>query len=328
MQLLIQLIIFSVSILVLAKSSHWVIDSSVKIAKFTRLSQIVIGFILLSVATTIPELAVSIYAIISEDIGISIGNLLGSNVTNICLILGIVAMIKPFIMGERALKNLSIILLLSSLIPVLLLNVTVVTVASRFIGIILVLAFILFCLYSVKERIIIEKIVFREPTKLFQRLIIPFKFYKSILILFLGLAGVIISARFVVDSASSVAEIVGIPESVIGATLMAFGTSIPEFFLALTAVKKGHIGLALGDTIGACLTRLTLVLGIVLVFSQFVINMTIFTTLISFVIASTILLWFFLGSFGRRKLDKGEGTVLLFIYITFIITTFSIQILI
>jgi len=296
-----------------------------EIAKFTRLSQMVIGFILLSVATSLPELAVSFSAVVSEDVGISIGNLLGSNIINICLIIGIVAMVRPIMVSGRSLEKLSVILLLSSLIPVLLLNVTV---AIKIIGFILILIFIVFCLYSVKERLIINKIALREPSRYFQKIIFPFKFYKSVFILILGLAGIIISSRFVVDSSSFIAGMIGIKESVIGATIIAFGTSLPEFSLFLSAIRKNHIGLALGSTIGSCLTNLTLILGIVLVFSRFDISMTVFTALISFVITSTILLWFFLGSFGRGKLNRGEGIILFLLYLAFIIATFGINIII
>jgi len=325
MQLIIELIIFSIAIVVLAKCSHWVINSSIKIAKYTRLSEMVVGFILLSVATSLPELAVSFSAVVTEDVGMSVGNLLGSNIMNICLIIGLAAIIRPMMVSGKALKNLTTILFLSSLIPVLLLNITV---ASSIIGVILVLTFILFCFYSVKEKIVLENMIFREPTKIFQKIILPFKFYKSIFVLIGGLAGLIISSRFVVDSASSIATLAGIKGAVIGATVIAFGTSLPEFSLFVSALRKGHIGLALGDTIGSCLVNLTLVLGVVLAFSQFAVNMTIFTTLTSFVIGSTILLWFFLGSLGRRKLDRREGLILFLLYVAFIFMAFSIQILI
>ena len=105
----------------------------------------------------------------------------------------------------------------------------------------------------------------------------------------------------------------------IGAKVVAIGTSLPELSTAIAASKEGHLKLGLGNILGACLTNLTLVLGFILILSPFSINMEVFTTLVFFVLVSNFLLWLFLGSFGRKKLERIEGIILLIVYVIFLI---------
>lgn len=320
LELVYQLTIFSISIVVLAKASQVVVDNCIKMARMTKIGELVLGFILLSVATSLPELAVSFSAIASGDIGISIGNLLGSNVANLALVIGFPAIMAPIVVRGKTFNKLMTLLFLSSIIPLLLFAVSQL---SSVIGIFLVAAFIAFSIYSIKEKITPE-LMSREPRNVMKKLMQPFKFYKSGFLIAIGILFVILSSRFVVSSASTMASMLNIAQSVIGATIIAIGTSVPELSIMLTGIKKGHYSLVLGNTIGSCLTNITLVLGTVLLLSPLVININIFSTLLIFVIASTMVTWYFFIS-GRR-IDRKEGLTLIFIYIIFLIFTFGLQI--
>lgn len=320
LDLVYQFAIFIISLVVLSKSSQIVVDNSVKMAKMTRLGQLVIGFILLSVTTTLPELAVSFSAITSGNVSISIGNLLGSNITNLCLILGMTAIMAPIVIRERTFNKLMTLLFLASIIPLLLFAITQL---SGIIGIFLIGVFIAFSLYSVKEKITPE-LLFREPRDVVKKFLQPFKFYQSGILIAVGIFGLLLSARFLVSSASNMASMLNIAESVIGATIIAVGTSVPELSIAITGARKKHYPLVVGNIIGACLTNITLVLGIVLLVSPFTINISIFSTLVIFVIASTMITWYFFIS--GRKIDRLEGVILLFIYIIFLMFMFGLQI--
>jgi cation:H+ antiporter len=320
MILLAELVVFIISTVILAQSSYIVVKSSVRIARITRLGELVVGFLFLSFVTSLPELIVSMNAIITEDVGISVGNALGSNVTNIGLIIGLVALMRPVKITEATLNRLSIILSLSSLILFFLLSMTTL---SRVVGLALLFAFLIFSLYSVRERIIFGRISKEKSLQLFKKIKLTIGFYKSLFLLLLSLAVVIVSSRFVVDSASNIASMLGIAKSIIGATIIALGTSLPELSTTLAAVKEGHLKLGLGNTIGSCLTNLTLVLGLVLLASPFSVDMEVFTTLVMFTFVSTVLLWVFLGSLGRRKLEKTEGMVLLIFYVIFLVLMYS-----
>ncbi len=322
MALLTELIIFMASIFVLSKASHTVIKSSVKIARITKLGELTIGFLLLSVATTLPEFAVSMSAILSEDVGISIGNLLGSNITNICLLIGLMGLMHPIRIAEKTLMRLSEILSLSGFILIMLL---VLNPLSRLIGLVLLFLFVMFSLYSVKKKITLE-IKLENTLNFLSTFNFPLKFHKSLFFLIIGLILVIGSSWFVVNSASNIASILGIAESIIGATIIALGTSLPELSTVVTASREGHTKLGLGNAIGACLTNLTLVLGFILVLTPFRIDMEVFATLVIFVLISNTLLWLFIGSLGRKKLERKEGAILLIVYILFLIMTFSLTI--
>jgi len=322
MALLTDVIIFAISIFILSKSANTIIKSSVKIARITKLGELTIGFLVLSIATTLPELAVSSSAIVSGDIGISIGNILGSSVTNICLLIGLIGLLHPMRIAEKTLMKLTEILSLSSFILIMLL---IFTPLSTSIGIVLLVLFVMFSLYSVKKKITLGEIRLDEPLNMLPKFKFSRTFYKSIFFLIIGLILVIVSSWFLVDSASNIAMNLGIAESIIGATIIAVGTSLPELSTAVAASKEGHLKLGLGNIIGACLINLTLVLGLVLILSPFSINIEVFTTLVVFVLTSNVLLWLFLGSLGRKKLERIEGAILLIVYVIFLILSFSVS---
>lgn len=320
LELLYQLVLFTISIIILSKSSQIVVDNSVKMARMTKMGELVLGFLLLSVATSLPELAVSFSAITSGDIGISIGNLLGSNIANLGLVIGLPAIIAPIAVHGKAFHRLLTILFLSSIIPLLLLAVTEL---SKAVGIFLISAFAVFSFYSIRKKIT-PKLISREPRDVIKRLLQPFKFYKSLFLIVIGIFGVIVSARFVVSSAAAMAAMLHIAQSILGATIIAVGTSVPELSIMLVGVKRKRYSLVLGNTIGSCLTNITLILGTVLLLSHLTVDLGIFSTLLIFVIASTMITWYFFVS--GRKIDRIEGLILIFIYIIFIIFTFGFQI--
>lgn len=315
-----QVFVFIISVILLSKSSHIVIKNSVKMAEMTKMGELVIGFLVLSVATSLPELAVSFSAIISGNVGTSIGNILGSNVANLGLVLAIPAIMSPMYIKREEFRKLPLILFFCSIIPLMLL---VVDEMSVYTGGLLVLSFGFFAMYSMNRKITFD-IRPKMPKNLLKNILMPFSFYKTVGILALGLLGVIISSTFVVSSTSTISTSLGIAESVVGATIIAIGTSLPELSVSLTAIKTKHDKMAIGNTIGSCLTNITLILGVVLLLSPATVNAKIFSTLLFFVIGITMIVWYFLTS--EQKLDRREGVILLFIYILFLISTFTVQI--
>ncbi len=295
-------------------------NSSVKIARMTRLGELAIGFLILSVATTLPELMVSSFSIISHVPEISIGNIFGSNIANIGLIIGLVAIFFPIVIKEETLKKLAILLFIATTIPIIFLKLGTL---SKFSGVLLILVFLGFTVYSIRENITLGRIRNKRQKKSLIEIAFNLRLYRSIFVLLVSLFFLMVSSGFVVNSAANIALILGISETIIGATIIAIGTSLPEFTNTFTAVREGHIRLGLGNTIGACVTNLTLVLGIVMLVAPFNVNIDIFSTLVIFAAIMAGVLWIFLGEFGRRKLDKMEGLILVLIYVVFLITTFG-----
>lgn len=307
------------SLAALAKASDVAINNSVRVADITGFGKTTIGFILVAFSTSLPELLVSIFAAIrQESVGVAVGNVLGSNIVNVCLILGICFLLVTLkcpkysclypTMAKEELGSLYFGLFVASVIPLSLLYLEE---ASRFIGVILLTVFV-FYLYQLSK---VRKV--KEEGSLGQE---RQKLRKYALTTLAGIVGVVAMSYFIVDSASYVAKSVGIPPVVIGATIIAFGTSVPELATGVTATRKGHLDLALGNIVGSCFINVTCILGVTLVSSSLNVNMTAFSKLAIFSLVTNLFLWYFLSS---EKLTWREGAVLLCIYALFLATSFS-----
>jgi cation:H+ antiporter len=251
-----------------------------------------------------------------ENVGVSIGNVLGSNIVNICLILGVCFLLislkypeKSRVLPKMAKEELGSLyfgLFIASIVPLALIYIGY---ASRFVGVILLVIFIYYMLQLSKAR---------TPTETSLSGTEKNKLRKYAALTILGAVGVVICAYFIVESSSFLAASVGIPPVVIGATVVAFGTSVPELSTSIDAVKKGHLELALGNIIGSCFMNITLILGITLVTSSLTINMSAFSNVAIFSLITNLLLWYFLSN---ERVGRREGTVLLFLYAVFLATS-------
>jgi len=316
---LINALILLVSLLVLDKASDWTITNSVKVADITGFGKTTVGFVLVAFSTSLPELSVSIFSVIGEEtIGVAIGNVLGSNIVNICLILGICFLIVALkssdnvkllpSMAKEEIGSLYFGLFVASIIPLTLLYIGY---ASRFIGIVLLTIFVVYLYQLSKIRKVKEEGAFEGERQ---------KLSKYTFLTFLGAAGVVISSYFIVDSASYIAFKIGIPRVVIGATVVAFGTSIPELATSVDAVRKGHLDMALGNIVGSCFINITCILGVTLAASTLRVNMAAFSNLVMFSLIANLFLWYFLSS---EKISWREGAVLLFMYFLFLTISFG-----
>jgi len=312
-------LILLASLVVLDKASDWAITNSVKIADITGFGKTTIGFILVAFSTSLPELCVSIFAAIGgESIGVAIGNVLGSNIVNICLILGVCFLIAALksseaikmapAMAEEEIGTLYFGLFVASVVPLTLLYIGY---ASRVIGVIL-LAIFIFYVYQLSR---VRKI--REESSLGEeRRKLPVYTFFALL----GIALVVVSAYFIVDSATFIADSLRIPKVVIGATIVAFGTSLPELATSVAAVKKGHMDLALSNIVGSCFINITCILGVSLVGAKLAVNMAAFSHLVIFSLITNLLLWYFLSS---ERISWREGAILLIMYAIFLITSYG-----
>jgi len=311
---LLQVVILLGSLFILAKSSDLVSDAAVSIARTTGLGEMAVGFLLLSVVTSLPELAISILALGSGDVGISIGTLFGSNIANLGLVLGLTAILAPgvFRIARESFKTLSMMLLVSSAVPVLAL---VVTGLSRFIGLALLVTFGLFCIYYVRSKVRLES---DEPKKHQSSL-------RQLLLAIGGVAAVLVSAQFVVSSSVSISKFLGIEEAVIGATVIAVGTSMPELSVSLAAARRNHMNLAMGNILGSCVTNLTLILGMVLALSTPRVNITVFTELVVMLLVINLSVWRMLMD---NRIGLGDGVILTVLYLVFLALSAGVQVMI
>lgn len=314
--------VFLLGMLVLNKSSNIAVDSSVKIAEITGLGKMAVGFLLIAIFTTLPELSVSIFSVINPEIvGVAIGNVLGANIVNVCLILGLCFLILTFKNRGKAyhfskkinenVRDLHFGLLIVSLIPLALIHVGY---ASSAIGITLVAIFVANSIRMIKSK---KNITANKQNSDSDD---ENSITKYVLLSLLGVAGVVASAYFMVETASWIAENVGIPKVVIGATVMAFGTSLPELATGINATIKGHTELVLGNIVGGGFMRTTLVLGVALLGVPFRVDMTAFLHVATFSVMANLFLLYFLSG---EEISWREGAILFFMYILFITTIFG-----
>jgi cation:H+ antiporter len=303
--------------LALDKASDLTITQSINVASVTGLGKTTVGFMLVAFSTSLPELFVAVFSVLNpENVGVSIGNVLGSNIVNICLILGICFLLislkypeKSRVLPKMAKSELGSLyfgLFIASIVPLALVYIGY---ASQIIGAILVVIFIYYMFQLSKARTPTERASSRTEKARLRK-------YVSLAIL--GAVGVVVTAYFIVESASFLALSVGIPRVVVGATVIAFGTSVPELSTSFSAVKKGYVGLALGNIVGSCFLNITLILGITLITSPFTIDMSAFSNVAVFSLITNLLLWYFLSN---ERIGRREGTVLLFLYAVFLATS-------
>jgi cation:H+ antiporter len=307
------------SLIVLDKASDWTITNSVKVAEITGFGKTTVGFILVAFATSLPELSVAIFAAIQQQsIGVAIGNVLGSNIVNICLILGICFLLltlktRKYVhvypsMKREEIGSLYFGIFVASIIPLILLYIGF---AHQYMGIILLTIFFVYLYQLSKTRTTKEEGTLGNDK---QRL------HRYSLLTLLGAVGVVIASFFIVDSASFIAQGIGIPRIVIGATIVAFGTSLPELATSIGSVRKGHLDLALGNIVGSCFINITCILGVVLIASPLRIDMAAFSSLAMFSLITNLFLWYFLSN---ERISWREGAVLLIMYAIFLATSFS-----
>lgn len=310
--IVLQLVMLAVSLVTLAGASHFTIKSIEKLVELTGLSDASAGFIILSVMTTLPEITVASFAIFEGVPAISIGDILGSHVFNIGIVVGVLAVFGSLrACCTELMIELVDLLFLASIIPLLLVIFQITHIGPLFssplVGIVL-LGIFAFSIYRMSKT--------RSPGSLdpARKAARRKGWKKTGLFIAVGAALVIVASRVTVSSASEIASLLGIFPVLIGARIVAIGTSLPELTFGLTAVRRGRVHLALGDAIGANLTTITLVLGLVFLLSPFQVNLTAFAEILLFVLASNLILWRYLTKGG---VSQAGGIVLIMIYVLF-----------
>lgn len=313
------IVVLVASLAGLIKASSLAITNSVNLASVTGLGKTKVGFLLVAFSTSLPELFVVIFAILDpETIGISVGNVLGSNIVNICLILGagflLMAWKYPDSVGyftrmaREEVGSLNFGLFVASIVPLVLLYLGY---SSQIVGALLIGLFV-FNMYALsRKRETVEEISDeaekRELGKYFAKA-------------FIGIIGIVACAYFIVESASFLALSAGVPPVIVGATVVAFGTSVPELATSLDSVRKGFLDLAVGNVIGSCFLNITLILGLTFLLAPFNVNIAAFSDLIVFSLIANTLLWYMVQN---TNVSRREGVVLLAIYSIFLAVSLS-----
>lgn len=273
--------------------ASWIVDSASKIAKKFGLSDLVIGLTIVAIATSAPEFAVTISAALNDQDSISVGNVLGSNIFNLGIILGFIAFVRPIEISKLLLKRDGSLLVATGIILLIFFyDLTL----SFYEGMILAAILITYIIILVKQKQEIDEEVPEGPLTFWD---IP-KFV-------IGVTIIIVSANFLVDSAASIARVFGISEWLIGITIVAGGTSMPELATSLVAVKKKKHGISAGNLIGSDLFNMLGVLGVAAILKPLSLNGDEYISLI--LLAITLIVIFIMMRTGW-KISKFEGALL------------------
>ena len=250
-----QLILLVIGFVLLVKGADYFVEGVSDIATRFGIPQIVIGLTVVAFGTSAPEAAISITASISGSGGVAVGNIIGSNIINVWLILGISAVVSPMIVKKNTVRfEIPFTIGVSAIFLIMGMMVDSLHIIS---GIILwVMMFIILGYLFISAKSIMKKEI-TEEVKPQKKINLPI----TILISLLGGAAVIFGANMVVDSATEIAKVCGISEDIIGLTIVAFGTSLPELVTSVTASKKGKNDIAIGNIVGSNIFNILFVIG-------------------------------------------------------------------
>ena len=313
--MLINLLLLVLGFIILIKGADFFVDGASGIAENFKVSKMLVGLTIVAFGTSAPEFAVSIKSLLSKSGDIVLGNVIGSNILNILLILGLSSLVHTLTVKNNTVKKeLPITMLITILFAVLLsdnlFDLKIKNTFTRSDGIILILFFGVFIYYLVSMS---RKKIQDESTE-----ILSMK--KSAAFTIIGLLGIILGSNLVVDSAVILAKIMGISERLISLTIIALGTSLPELVTSLTATKKGEYDIAIGNVVGSNIFNIGVVVGIpvALLGGIGIINFSYLDLLV--MIISAIILFMF--SFKDYRISRKEGIiflVLFFVYYSYVL---------
>lgn len=303
-----------VSFVLLVKGADYFVDGCVSIAKLLRVPNLIIGLTIVAMGTSAPEAAVSISSAITDpsNAGITVGNLLGSNLLNILVILGVSAVIVPISVDKSLLKK-DFPLLMGSAILVPLLFWIFDYKGTRLAGVIVLALFAVFMVWTVMNALSSRKNALNAPSEDVPDEK-PMSVPKSIIYAVAGLAVVIGGGQPAVTCAKYIAQGIGISDSLIGLTVVALGTSLPELITSVVAAKKGNSDLALGNVIGSNLFNILMVLGLAMIIAPFSVSME---SMIDALVVLGVSAVCYISAFGK-KIGRAWGIVYLLIYAVYL----------
>lgn len=309
--MLLQIIILVVGFFVLIKGADIFVDGASHLARNFKISKMLIGLTIVAFGTSAPEFAVSIQSMLSGSGEIVIGNVVGSNILNILLILGCASLVHELrVKNSTVKKELPITLLLTSLLVVLMsdkLFSNQENLIDRGDGITILLFFLVFIYYLIS--------MMRNKTDEVEEHEEIYPLWKSILYTVGGIIAIVLGSNLVVNSATKIAEVMGVSERIIGLTIIALGTSLPELVTSVVATKKGEYDIAIGNVVGSNIFNIGVVLGLpVALFGNIPVGTFSYIDL-GFLLASAIILFTF--SINDYKIRKYEGIVLLIMFVIY-----------
>lgn len=307
-------------LLLILGGANWLTDGASAMAKKWGVSDLVIGLTVVAFGTSAPELSISLISAIKGSAPMAVGNVVGSNIFNVLVIIGTVALVKPIKVEKSIMANEMPLTILSAAALLAIgcgptLGMAGIREIGRPDGILLLLFFMIFMRYTFAQA---KKGMPGDPTaeNAAGKPVMPM--WKAIVWVAGGLAALIYGGDRFVVGASGIAASLGMSEAVIGLTIVAAGTSLPELATSIAAALKGQTGIAIGNVIGSCIFNIFFVLGLTAVVTPLPFG-GIGESDLLVMTGAAVLFWFFGWRFGERVINRWEGGFMLACYVAYVV---------
>jgi cation:H+ antiporter len=316
--MIISLLWLIIGLVLIMVGANALTDGAASVARRFGMSDMIVGLTVIAFGTSAPELTISVIASLGDESQLAVGNVVGSNIINILLIVGATALIRP-IKVERSVMTAELPMLITSALLLLLfgnsskLNGYSENMIMRTDGILLLLLFVLFIRYTISAARRQAPIEADNDAKEKEMPLV-----KAIVFIVVGLLALVWGGDKFVDGASDIAIRLGMSKATVGLTIVAAGTSLPELATSITAAIKGHPGMVVGNVIGSNIFNTLLVLGASATVAPLSFN-GITNIDLSVLVISSILFWLFAKVWGTRTINHSEGALLLIGYIAYTI---------
>lgn len=309
MEVVIQLVLLTLGFVLLVKGADWFVDGASKVAEKFGIPQLVIGLTIVAIGTSLPEAAVSVSAALKGSAEITIGNILGSNIMNVLLILGVTSVITPIAVQKSTVRyELPFVIAMSALLFGL---GYVDNTVGRTDG--LILWVLLFCYLGYLLKMAKKGENGQEEASVDDK---PMPVWKMILLIVVGGVMIVIGSDVAVDAATSLARIFGMSERLIGLTIVAFGTSLPELVTSATAAIKGKADIAVGNIVGSNVFNILFVVGTSALITPVAYAANFFVDSIVCIV-TVVLLWVLVAK--NKRLGRAGGACMLVCYAVYFI---------
>ena len=309
--MLIQVILLIIGFVVLIKGADVFVDGASSIALNCKLSKMLIGLTIVAFGTSAPEFAVSVKSIISNNSDMVLGNVIGSNILNILLIVGLCSIIKPIkVKSNTVRKELPIVMLFSTLLFFLIkddLFVSSINTINRNDGFVIVLFFMIFVYYLIS--------IMRNKKDDDADELAKYGMFKSIIFTVLGIVCIVMGSNVVVDSASKIAGMMGVSQKMIALTVVAFGTSLPELVTSIVSTRKGEHEILVGNIVGSNIFNIGVVLGVPVALFGGIQAVGFNVIDLIAMIVSAILLFIF--AYKDHEIHRHEGIIMLALFVIY-----------
>ena len=320
--MILNVVLLLIGFVALIKGADWFVDGSASLAKIFRVPSLIIGLTIVALGTSAPELAVSSTAALQGANEIALSNVVGSNMFNLLVVLGACALFCKVPCGDDVLKrDFPISMLCAGLVLIFSFSIDVFSggsvfghdmaaqagILGRLEGVVLIVLFIAYIFWLIREA---KNNKTEESTEELKPV------WKCFLLIVIGIALIVAGGNAVVNSAKEIARFFGMTETLIGLTIVALGTSLPELVTSIVAARKNEVGLAVGNVIGSNIFNLMLILGTSALLHPIAVNFASFFDLIILILMSLVTYAFVVT---KKELNRGEGIIMILIYVAQIV---------